>query len=440
MSAAWWKTACAWTSMGNPMKKAELLSPAGNAEKMEAAIRYGADAVYLAGKRFGMRAASDNFTPEELGWAVQYCHERGVKLYVTVNVMPHTEEYAALDDYLLYLAQIGVDAVIVSDIGVVMRLREICPNLEIHISTQSSVVSAQACKAWYQLGAKRIVLARELTLSDIRNIRQNIPEELELEAFVHGAMCIAYSGRCLLSNYFTGRDANHGACAQSCRWCYSPSEKKSLELSEANRPETPVAVVAEEEPNGETFFMSSRDMCMIEHIPALEEAGISSYKIEGRVKSAYYTAVVTNAYRMAMDAYRANPAGFVMNPLWKRELESVSHREYDTGFFFTPPSQSAGTVTQLGYIREKAYLATAIETVDQPGEDGLFDVTFIQRNKLVGDDPVEMISPGQVGRAFAAKELRSEQGEPMESAPHPGMLFKLKVPFPVKTGDILRQG
>ncbi len=426
----------------NNVKKPELLSPAGNAEKMEAAIRYGADAVYLAGKRFGMRAASDNFTPEELGWAVQYCHQRGVKIYVTVNVMPHTEEYASLDDYLRYLAQIGVDAVIVSDIGVVMRLREICPGLEIHISTQASAVSAQSCKAWYQLGAKRIVLARELTLSDIRNIRQNIPEELELETFVHGAMCIAYSGRCLLSNYFTGRDANHGACAQSCRWCYTPSENKvkAIELAEANRPETPVSVVAEEEPGGETFFMSSRDMCMIEHIPELEEAGISSYKIEGRVKSAYYTAVVTNAYRMALDAYRADPAGYVMNPLWKRELESVSHREYDTGFFFTPPAESANTVTQLGYIREKAYLATSLADVSEPDADGLYDVTFIQRNKLVGGDPVEMISPGKVGQPCMALDLRSEAGEPIESAPHPGMIFKLKVPFPVKTGDILRQG
>jgi len=422
--------------------KAELLSPAGNAEKMEAAVRYGADAVYLAGKRFGMRAASDNFTPEELGWAVQYCHQRGVKLYVTVNVMPHTEEYGALDNHIRYLAQIGVDAVIVSDIGVVMRIREICPGLEIHISTQASAVSAQACRAWYQLGAKRVVLARELTLNDIKAIRKNIPDELELETFVHGAMCIAYSGRCLLSNYFTGRDANHGACAQSCRWCYSPSEMKvkSIELAEANRPDTPVAVVAEEEPNGETFFMSSRDMCMLAHIPELEEAGISSYKIEGRVKSAYYTAVVTNAYRMALDAYRADPAGYVLDPLWKRELESVSHREYDTGFFFTPPSENANTVTQLGYIREKAYLATALETVDVPGEDGLFDVTFIQRNKLVGNDPVEMISPGKVGRAFMAAGLRNELEEPIESAPHPGMIFRLKVPFPVKVGDILRQG
>ncbi len=427
--------------------KAELLSPAGNPEKLEAAVRYGADAVYLAGKRFGMRAASDNFTPEELGWAVDYCHKRGVKLYVTVNVMPHTGEYGTvgsggLDDYLLYLAQIGVDAVIVSDIGVVMRLRELCPGLEIHISTQASAVSAQACRAWYTLGAKRVVLARELTLSDIRTIRQNIPDDMELETFVHGAMCIAYSGRCLLSNYFTGRDANHGACAQSCRWCYTPSELrvKSMELAEANRPDTPVAVVAEEDPNGETFFLSSRDMCMIEHIPELEAAGISSYKIEGRVKSAYYTAVVTNAYRMAIDSYRADPASYTMDPLWKRELESVSHREYDTGFFFTPPSENANTVTQLGYIREKAYLATALETVDVPGEDGLYDVPFVQRNKLVGDDPVELISPGRVGRGFFANGLRNEAGEAIEAAPHPGMYFRLQVPFAVQVGDILRQG
>lgn len=427
--------------------KPELLSPAGNPEKLEAAVRYGADAVYLAGKRFGMRAASDNFTPEELGWAVDYCHRNGVKLYVTVNVMPHTEEYGTvgsggLDDYLLYLSQIGVDAVIVSDIGVVMRLRELCPNLEIHISTQASAVSAQACRAWYTLGAKRVVLARELRLSDIRTIRKNIPDDMELETFVHGAMCIAYSGRCLLSNYFTGRDANHGACAQSCRWCYTPSEMrvKSIELAEANRPETPVAVVAEEDPNGETFFLSSRDMCMIEHIPELEEAGISSYKIEGRVKSAYYTAVVTNAYRMALDSYRADPANYTMDPLWKRELESVSHREYDTGFFFQSPSENANTVTQLGYIREKAYLATATETVSVPCEDGLYDVPFVQRNKLVGGDPVELISSGRVGRSFTALALRNENGEEIESAPHPGMFFRIKVPFAVKEGDILRQG
>ena len=428
-------------------KKAELLSPAGSFEKLRAAVLYGADAVYLAAKRFGMRAASDNFTKEELAEAVAYCHARGVKLYVTVNVMPHTEEYGGeggLDDLILYLAGIGVDAVIVSDIGVVMRIREIAPGLEIHISTQASAVSAQSCLAWHRLGAKRIVLARELSLADIRTIRKHLPDEVELETFVHGAMCIAYSGRCLLSNYFTGRDANHGACAQSCRWCYaeagrSPVAATELELSEANRPDIPVALTAVEE-RGETFFMSSRDMCMIEHIPELEESGISSYKIEGRVKSAYYTAVVTNAYRMALDRYRIDPAHYTMDPLWLRELCSVSHREYDTGFFFGSPTENANVVHSLGYIREKVYLATATADATVPADNGLYHVPFVQRNKVVAGEAVEVISPGKCGAACAASDMRDADGNSIESAPHPGMAFTLSLPFPVRAGDILRQG
>lgn len=423
-------------------KGAELLSPAGNFEKLRAAVLYGADAVYLAAKRFGMRAASDNFTREELAGAVAYCHERGVKLYVTVNVMPHTEEYSGaggLDDLVLYLAGIGVDAVIVSDIGAVMRIREIAPGLEIHISTQASAVSAQACLAWHRLGAKRIVLARELSLADIRTIRSHLPDEVELETFVHGAMCIAYSGRCLLSNYFTGRDANHGACAQSCRWCYSEAGHAEIALSEANRPDIPVALTAVEE-RGETFFMSSRDLCMIEHIPELEEAGISSYKIEGRVKSAYYTAVVTNAYRMALDRYRADPAGYAMDPLWYRELCSVSHRAYDTGFFFGSPAENANVVRSLGYIREKAYLATATADAVVPDGDGFYRVPFIQRNKVVAGEAVEVITPGRCGTPCIASDMRDTDGVPISSAPHPGMAFTLTLPFPVKEGDILRQG
>lgn len=425
------------------LKKAELLSPAGNFEKLKSAVLYGADAVYLAGKNFGMRAASANFDRDELVAAVYYCHKHGVKLYVTVNVMPHTHEYSELADYLRFLEAIGIDAVIVSDIGVVMFIREVAPKLEIHISTQASTVSAQACIAWHKLGASRIVLARELTLRDIREIRRNIPDTLELEAFIHGAMCIAYSGRCLLSNYFTGRDANHGACAQSCRWNYSevrPDEPVSIDLSEANRPDVPSVACAEQQPNGETFFMSSKDMCMIEHIPELEEAGISSYKIEGRVKSAYYTAVVTNTYRLAIDSYRRDPLNYKFDPAWANELDGVSHREYGTGFFFTPPHENANTVSSLGYIREKAYLATVVSDHTAPDSDGMYDALFIQRNKVSREDTVELISPGKVGRAFSACTLRDVRGEAIESAPHPSMYFRLKVPFPVKAGDILRLG
>ena len=417
-------------------KHAELLSPAGSFEKLKAAVLYGADAVYLAGKNFGMRAASDNFTPDELTEAVTFCHRKGVKLYVTVNVMPHTSEYAELTEYIRFLDTIKVDAVIVSDIGVLMLVREVAPDMEIHISTQASAVSAQACTAWYKLGASRVVLARELTLDDIREIRANIPEELELEAFVHGAMCIAYSGRCLLSNYFTGRDANHGQCAQSCRWHYSPT---AIDLAESNRPDIPSVATAEQTEKGETFFMASKDTSMIRHIPELEESGISSYKIEGRVKSAYYTAVVTNTYRMALDEYRRDPAAYKFNEAWERELEGVSHREYGTGFYFTPPHENANVVHELGYIREKAYIATA--TADStPNGDGTYDATFIQRNKVCAGDRVEMISPGKCGRGFYAENLRDADGEPIESAPHPSMQFSLTVPFEVHEGDILRMG
>ncbi len=423
----------------NKLKRAELLSPAGNPEKLRAAVMYGADAVYLSGKAFGMRAASGNFTNDELKWAVEYCHERGVKVYVTLNVMPRTAEYPALTSYVEFLRDLGADAVIVGDLGVFSLVREVAPDLDIHISTQASAVSAASCLAWYRMGAKRVVLARELTFREIMDIKEKIPEDLELEAFVHGAMCISYSGRCLLSNYFTGRDANHGTCAQSCRWVYSPVRDPAMEinLSESNRPDSPVAVAAVED-GGDTFFMSSRDTSMIEHIRELEESGIASYKIEGRVKSAYYTAVVTNTYRMAIDEYRRDPDGYMTRPEWITELDSVSHREYGTGFYFTPPHEDANTVTMHGYIREKAYIGTAVETVDVPDDDGFYDVRFIERNKLVGGSRVELISPGKVGRGFTADSLRNEKGEVIESAPHPGMIFRLKVPFPVKEGDIIR--
>ncbi len=417
-------------------RKAELLSPAGNFEKLKAAVNYGADAVYLAGRNFGMRVASTNFDRDELIAAVYYCHSHNVKLYVTVNVMPHTNEYEDLAAYIRFLDEVGVDAVIVADIGVVMLIREIAPSLEIHISTQASAVSAQACNAWHKLGAKRVVLARELTMKDIVEIRKNIPDSLEIEAFVHGAMCIAYSGRCLLSNYFTGRDANHGACAQSCRWKYSPT---AIDLAESNRPDIPSVATAYEE-NGETFFMSSRDTSMIEHIPELEESGITSFKIEGRVKSAYYVAVVTNTYRMAIDAYRRDPGAYKFDKAWLTELDGVSHREYGTGFYFTPPSQDANTVHDLGYIREKAYIASAVSDSLTPDENGMYDALFIQRNKVTSSDTVELITPGKVGRAFSASTLSDAQGNALESAPHPSMYFRLKVPFAVKQGDILRLG
>ena len=420
--------------MERPIRRGELLSPAGDPEKLRAAVLYGADAVYLSGKKFGMRAASGNFSDEELEDAVAFCHERGVRVYVTVNVMPRSDEYKELVPYIKFIEKTGADAVIVSDPGVLFAVRESSPDLEIHISTQASAVSDMACLAWYRLGARRVVLARELSLDDIRRIRRGVPDDLELEVFIHGSMCVGYSGRCLLSNYFTGRDSNHGECAQPCRWKYSPT---AIDLREEKRPDDPVAISLEED-GGETFFMSSRDMSMISHIRELEEAGISGYKIEGRVKSAYYAAVVTNAYRMALDAYRRDPDSYVTDPALLYELDSVSHREYSTGFFFGDPKTGANTVTEHGYVREKSYLATAVSDSVGPDGDGLFTARFIQRNKAVSGQAAEIISPGSVGRPFVIGELFGEDGAAIESTPHPSMIFSVRTPFPVKTGDIMR--
>ena len=425
----------------------ELLSPAGDFEKLRAAIRYGADAVYLAGEAFGMRAASANFTNEELAEAVAYAHQRGVKIYITVNILPRTKEYESLRPYLIFLESIGVDAVIVSDLGVFTLVREVAPKLAIHISTQASSVSAQACTAWYKMGASRVVLARELSMAEIKEIRENTPPDLELEAFVHGAMCIAYSGRCLLSNYFTGRDGNHGMCAQPCRWNYN-----ELVITEEKRPDDRVHVI---EDHGDTFVMSSRDTCMIEHVPELIDAGITSFKIEGRVKSAYYTAVVTNTYRMAMDAYTRDPANYRFDPAWMRELDSVSHREYATGFYLDDPMKESQLVQGGHYIGEKAYYGTALET-DSPEAQAelqaILDMKvayetpdgrlyrFMEKNKVRAADPAEIISPGKTGKFFYVGELYDTQGRIRANIPHPQMIFWARIPFEVTPGDIMRVG
>lgn len=408
-------------------KKPELLAPAGNFEKLRAAVLYGADAVYLAGSAFGMRAAAGNFTNEELPQAAAYAHEHGARVYLTVNTMPRTSEYPALEAYLAFVRDCGVDALIVGDLGVLALARRIAPKLELHVSTQASAVSLADVLAWRQLGACRVVLARELSLFEVREICENAPDDMEIECFVHGAMCISYSGRCLLSNYFTGRDANHGACAQPCRWNY-----RTLEVYEEKRPEQPLRLY--EDASG-TFVMSSCDMCMIEHIPELVEAGITSFKIEGRMKSAYYTAVVTNAYRMALDAYFDLGAAYRPDPALRRELESVSHRDYSTGCWFGRPDADAGVCKNMGYIREKAYIATALS---YDADSGL--AVFVQRNKVCRGDPVELISPGRTGRAFRVQTLLDADGNPIDSAPHPAMIFQLHVPFEVRTGDILRGG
>ncbi len=417
----------------------ELLSPAGNFEKMEAALRYGADAVYLAGQMFGMRAAADNFTVEELYRAAAYVHERGKKLYLTVNTMPHVREYPALRRFLLDIKDAGIDAMIIADMGVLATVRELLPDMEIHVSTQTSIVSPASARAYAAMGARRLVLARELMLDEIREIRAELPSEVELEAFIHGSMCVSYSGRCLLANAFNGRDGNRGTCSQPCRWNYSLVEEKRLD--------SPFPI--EQQENVGTFIMSSKDLCMIEHIPELMESGITSFKIEGRMKSAYYTAVVTNAYRMAIDSYRRDPAAYRFDPAWLSELESVSHREYGTGFYFDDPMVEPQLVSACGYIREKAYFSTAIEYdkdeaaaitacgVPMENGDGRL-YRFIQRNKVRAGEDAELISPGRIGRAFGVRELYGPDGAALEATPHPSMIYWCRVPFEVRVGDIMR--
>ena len=414
----------------------ELLSPAGNFEKMQAALRYGADAVYLAGQRFGMRSAADNFTSDELSAAVAYAHERGKKVYLTLNTMPRADEYADLRVFVDSLRDIPVDAVIVADLGVMDTVRELLPEMEMHVSTQAGVCSPASALAYARLGARRLVVARELTFEEIAAIRASLPAEVELEAFIHGSMCVSYSGRCILSNEFTGRDGNRGMCAQPCRWNYMLVEEK--------RPDQPLPIETNELG---TFIMASKDMCMIEHIPTLMQSGIDSFKIEGRMKSAYYTAVVTNAYRMAMDAYAADPERFAYREEWLRELASVSHREYCTGYYLDDCRKESHLATTLGYIREKAYFAIA-QTYDETAlPAGLVTVTadgvlarFKQKNKVCVGDSAELLSPGKIGQPFTVREIYSEEGEPMQAAPHPSQIVYIRVPFAVKEGDILRAG
>ena len=414
----------------------ELLAPAGNFEKMQAALRYGADAVYLSGQRFGMRSAADNFTVEQLREAVSFAHERGKKVYLTLNTMPRADEYDDLTAFLFELREIPVDAVIVADLGVMDAVKSILPDMEIHVSTQAGICSPATALAYARMGARRLVLARELCLDEIRAIRKALPDDVQLEAFIHGSMCVSYSGRCMLSNELTGRDGNRGACAQRCRWNYMLVEEK--------RPEHPLPIETNELG---TFILSSKDMCMIRHIPELMQSGIDSFKIEGRMKSAYYAAVVTNAYRMAMDAYSDDPEGYAFCEAWQRELESVSHREYCTGYYLDDCREQSHLASTTGYIREKAYFAIAQAYDESDLPEGL-EVTnaagrlalFKQKNKICVGDTAELLTPGQVGRAFTVFELYDEKGEEISSAPHPSQLFYIRLPFAVKPGDILRAG
>ena len=403
------------------MKLPELLCPAGSYEKMLAAFRYGADAVYLAGEDFGMRSAAKNFSLPELRRAVTYAHSIGKKVNLTVNIMPHGDAYPALRRFFRALRDTPPDALIISDLGVFQLAGELLPDVDRHVSTQASCVSAEACCAWYQLGATRVILARELTLDEIRSIRKKTPKRLELEAFIHGSMCVSYSGRCLLSNYLTGRDSNRGSCTQPCRWNFVISEEKHA------GEKLPVY-----EDEG-TFIMSSRDLSMIEHIPELVDAGLSCLKIEGRMKSAYYAAVTANTYRMALDTYARDGESYRFDPRWNEELDSVSHREYSTGYYFSSTFENVNTVTSPGYIREKAYLAEALSDSDTSGF-----ALFQQHNKLTAGETVELLIPGQVGIPFRVDQIFDPDGYSIPSTPHPLQQYRIHVPVPVTAGCILR--
>lgn len=397
-------------------KKLELLAPAGDWERLEMAIAYGADAVYLAGTMFGMRSYSASFHEELLAKAVSFCHSRGVKIYVTCNSMPRSEELPQLPAWLEHLEACGVDAVILADLGVMQLAKKHAPSVDIHISTQASIVNYGAANAFYELGASRVILARELSLEEIITLRENTPKELEIEAFVHGAMCMSYSGRCLLSAFMTGRDANRGACAQPCRYQYGLVEEKR---------EGEVFSIIEEA--GETFILNSRDLCMIDHLKALEEAGVHSFKIEGRGKSAYYAAVVTGAYRQAMDAMAQ---GLPLDPVWRDEVEHISHREYNTGFFFGEPGQ---------YVKSSGYFChwQVVAFVLSCQEDGLATLTL--RNKFATGEEVELVAPNVQPISFIVGEFTDESGEILNEVRNPQMVFRLQLPVAVPPHGILRR-
>lgn len=398
------------------MKKLELLSPAGDMERLKMAVLYGADAVYLAGTGFGMRAFAGNFTPEELPQAVQFAHSHGVKVHVTVNTMPRNTELPALPEYLAQLDNAGVDALILADLGAFTLAGRYAPHCARHISTQQSVANYACAAAWFDLGASRVVLARELSLAEIAEIRAKTPPELEIEAFCHGAMCVSYSGRCVLSNYMTGRDAARGACAQPCRYQYALMEEK--------RPGEYFPVFEDE--TG-TYILNSRDMCMIDHLRELQDAGVDCVKIEGRAKSAYYAAIVTGAYRHAIDDAAA---GRAPDPVWRDEVEHVSHRVYSTGFYFGQPGQ----YTQSSRYLRQWQVVAIVEACD---ENGLAQCSL--RNKFSEEEALEAVGPDTRPFPFTAAGMTDMDGCPLAAPRDPMSRFFIRLPAPVPPYTILRK-
>ena len=396
--------------MSSEARRVEVLSPAGDPEKLRTVIEYGADAVYMSGKSFGLRTFSGNFTHDEMRECIAYAHSRGVKCYVTMNILAVEEDLKYLDDEIDFVAhEAKADAVLVSDPGIFARIRRIAPDLEIHISTQASVTNSGACNFWAEQGASRIVLAREVSLAQIREIRKSISPDLQLECFVHGAMCVAYSGRCLLSNYLTGRRSNGGACAQPCRWGYSVIEEK--------RPD--IAMPVEQDERG-TYIFGSKDICMVEHVPEMIESGIDSLKIEGRIKGAYYAACATKVYREAVDRYYQDPGNYEVDPRWNELLDKVVHRDYDTGFFYHSPSEEAKIDSSKSYNKP----AFVVGVVDGTEENGLIRVT--QKNKFYKGDTLNVLMPKGYIDPVRIEEMYNDKHEAIDSCPHPEMTVHIR--------------
>lgn len=401
----------------------ELLIPASSLEVLKTAVIFGADAVYIGGEEFGLRAKAKNFTLEEMSEGIAFAHEHGVKVYVTANILAHNYDLDGIREYFRQLKEIGPDALIIADPGVFLIAKEICPEIERHISTQANNTNYETYRFWWELGAKRVVSARELSLKEIAEIRRNIPQEMEIESFVHGAMCISYSGRCLLSNYFTGRDANRGACTHPCRWKYA--------VVEETRPGEYMPV--EENERG-TYIFNSKDLCMIEHIPDLIAAGIDSLKVEGRMKTALYVATVARTYRKALDDFRESPETYQDNMDWYRDqISNCTYRQFTTGFFYGKPDETSQIYDSNTYVKEYTYLGI----VGGTNEDGLCSIE--QRNKFSVGEQIEIMKPDGRDVKTAVTAIYDEDGNPMESAPHPKQKLWVALDKKAEKNDLLRR-
>ena len=409
------------------MRRPELLIPASSLEVLKIAVIYGADAVYIGGEAFGLRAKAKNFSMEEMREGIRFAHDHEVKVYVTANILAHNDDLEGVREYFKELDSFAKDekpdALIIADPGVFMIAKEVCPDIERHVSTQANNTNYETYRFWYGLGAKRVVSARELSLNEIKELRANIPDDLEIETFIHGAMCISYSGRCLLSNYFTGRDANQGACTHPCRWKYS--------IVEETRPNEYMPVYENERG---TYIFNSKDLCMIEHIPELMESGIDSFKIEGRMKTALYVATVARTYRKAIDDYKVSPELYKKNlPWYLDQISNCTYRQFTTGFFFGKPSDEAQIYDNNTYLKEYTYLGI----VGEQNEEGLYRIE--QRNKFSVGEEIEIMKPDGENLTVTVKRIVDEDGADMESAPHPKQVLYIDLGHPLEKYDILRR-